>query len=204
VTHCTLLATQIFTTKVNLKLLSLLVLLICSSRVFADVIEIDSGGAHRIAVDHRPTSSEIRLQSGAALPADAYSTIPQLYLRLLFEAADRNNLSPALLEAVVWQESRWHANARSPAGAIGLAQLMPGTARNLGIDATDPMANLEGGARYLRLQLDRFHGDLEKALAAYNAGPRRVERANGIPAIRETQVYVAAVMNRLSKHARSN
>ena len=77
-------------------------------------------------------------------------------------------------------------------------------ARELGVDPDDPFANLEGGARYLREQLDRFDGDLEKALAAYNAGPGRVERANGIPNIRETQTYVAAVMGRLASHTRSD
>ncbi|MBA4043865.1 MAG: transglycosylase, partial [Erythrobacter sp.] len=71
-----------------------------------------------------------------------------------------------------------------------------------GVDPRDPHANLEGGARYLREQLDRFDGDLEKALAAYNAGPGRVERANGIPNIRETKQYVAAIMGRLANHSR--
>jgi soluble lytic murein transglycosylase-like protein len=79
---------------------------------------------------------------------------------------------------------------------------MPGTAQDLGVDPDDPMANLEGGARYLRAQLDRFGGDIEKALAAYNAGPGRVEQAGGIPRIRETQSYVAAVIGRLSNHTR--
>ncbi len=73
----------------------------------------------------------------------------------------------------------------------------------MGVDPRDPFANLEGGARYLRAQLDRFDGDLEKALAAYNAGPGRVEAADGIPNIRETRNYVAAIMGRLSNHSRS-
>ncbi|MEC8179732.1 MAG: lytic transglycosylase domain-containing protein, partial [Pseudomonadota bacterium] len=89
-------------------------------------------------------------------------------------------------------------------GARGLAQLRPGTARDLGVNPDDPFANLEGGARYLREQLDRFDGDLEKALAAYNAGPGRVIRANGVPRIRETQAYVAAIMGRLSNHSRND
>ena len=79
---------------------------------------------------------------------------------------------------------------------------MPGTARDLGVNADDPFDNLEGGARYLREQLDRFEGDLERALAAYNAGPGRVQRAGGIPRIRETQLYVAAIMGRLASHSR--
>ena len=90
----------------------------------------------------------------------------------------------------------------SPVGARGLTQLMPATAQGLGVNPDDPMANLEGGARYLREQLNRFDGDLEKALAAYNAGPGRVEQAGGVPRIRETQTYVAAVIGRLSDHAR--
>jgi soluble lytic murein transglycosylase-like protein len=129
--------------------------------------------------------------------------VPAAYAAKVGELAARFDLSPALIEALVWQESRWHANAVSPVGARGLAQLMPGTARSLGVDAADPFANLEGGARYLRAQLDRYDGDLERALAAYNAGPGRVDRAGGIPAIGETQLYVAAIMGRLSNHSRS-
>jgi soluble lytic murein transglycosylase-like protein len=85
---------------------------------------------------------------------------------------------------------------------MGLTQLMPATARALGVDPRDPVANLEGGARYLRLMLDRFGGDVVKALAAYNAGPERVERAGGVPAIRETREYVAAIMARLGNYVR--
>ncbi|TRD12805.1 lytic transglycosylase domain-containing protein [Erythrobacter insulae] len=128
--------------------------------------------------------------------------VPNRYIAKITELSLRYDLSPRLLEALVWQESRWRETALSPAGARGLAQLMPGTARYLGVDPDDPEANLEGGARYLREQLNRFDGDLEKALAAYNAGPGRVARANGIPNIRETQQYVAAIMGRLANHAR--
>jgi soluble lytic murein transglycosylase-like protein len=118
------------------------------------------------------------------------------------ELAAKYDISPALLEALVWQESRWRQAAVSPVGARGFAQLMPGTARELRVNADDASANLEGGARYLRMQLDAFGGDVEKALAAYNAGPGRVKRANGVPAIRETQNYVAAIMGRLSTTVR--
>ncbi|GGD65603.1 transglycosylase SLT domain-containing protein [Erythrobacter arachoides] len=128
--------------------------------------------------------------------------IPANYAAAVRNLAARFDLSPALLEAVVWQESRWRHDAVSPAGARGLAQLMPGTARDMGVNPDDPLANLEGGARYLRAQLDRFDGDLERALAAYNAGPGRVIRAGGIPNIRETRLYVAAIMGRLANHAR--
>jgi soluble lytic murein transglycosylase-like protein len=129
--------------------------------------------------------------------------VPARYAAHVAELSARYDLSPALIEALVWQESRWHENAVSPVGARGLAQLMPGTARDLGVNADDPYSNLEGGARYLREQLNRFDGDLERALAAYNAGPGRVISAGGVPRIRETQAYVAAIMGRLSNHSRS-
>ncbi|MBU0669019.1 MAG: lytic transglycosylase domain-containing protein [Alphaproteobacteria bacterium] len=128
--------------------------------------------------------------------------VPLAYQAKVAELARRFDLSASLIEALVWQESRWRADAVSPVGARGLAQLMPGTARELGVNPNDPFANLEGGARYLREQIDRFDGDPERALAAYNAGPGRVIRAGGIPRIRETQHYVAAIMGRLSDHSR--
>lgn len=177
----------------------------------ADVLEIGSGGARWIAGGHVPARQEAaaRLAQGPAVPAgaladpsDSLQTIPQAYAAKVQELSARYDLSPALIEAVVWQESRWRAGAVSPVGARGLAQLMPGTAQGLGVDPDDPMANLEGGARYLREQLDRFGGDLEKALAAYNAGPGRVQQAGGVPRIRETQSYVASVIGRLSDHTR--
>jgi soluble lytic murein transglycosylase-like protein len=136
-------------------------------------------------------------------PSQHSRGIPLQYVAKVQELADRYDLSPSLIEALVWQESRWRANAVSHAGARGLAQLMPGTARDLGVNPDDPMQNLEGGARYLREQLNRFDGNLEKALAAYNAGPGRVQRAGGIPRIRETQNYVTAILGRLSDHSRA-
>ncbi len=181
----------------------------------ADVLELGPEGARWVAGPlartgeaapaAAPLADAPALAPGHAVtdPARHAAAIPPRYAAKIAELSARFDLSPALMEAVVWQESRWNENALSPAGAQGLAQLMPGTARYLGVDPRDPFANLEGGARYLREQLDRFGGDLEKALAAYNAGPGRVERAGGIPRIRETQHYVAAIMGRLSNHARA-
>ncbi len=137
-----------------------------------------------------------------AITIPALSAGPSLWSGRVAQLAAKYDLSPALLEALVWQESRWRHDAVSPVGARGLAQLMPGTARALGVDANDPSANLEGGARYLRQQLDAFGGNLEKALAAYNAGPGRVRQAGGVPAIRETQQYVSAIIGRLSAPVR--
>jgi soluble lytic murein transglycosylase-like protein len=177
----------------------------------ADVLEIGSDGARWIAGGNAsanpapaPPVAQAPAVPTAALadPSANARAIPPAYAAKVHELAARYDLSPALIEAVVWQESRWRAGAVSPVGARGLAQLMPGTAQGLGVDPDDPMANLEGGARYLREQLNRFGGDLEKALAAYNAGPGRVQQAGGVPRIRETQSYVAAVIGRLSDHAR--
>ena len=109
-------------------------------------------------------------------------------------AAQREGLDGRLLAALVWAESAFRADVVSHAGAIGLVQLMPGTARGLGVDPWDPTANLAGGARYLRTQLDRFER-VDLALAAYNAGPGRV-RDGRIPAIVETQLYVVTVLDR--------
>lgn len=127
---------------------------------------------------------------------------PMRWRQRVAQLAAKYDISPALLEAVVWQESRWNELAVSPVGARGLAQLMPGTAAQMGVDSADPMANLEGGARYLRMQLDAFDGNIEKALAAYNAGPGRVIKAGGIPNIRETRAYVASIMARLTDPVR--
>jgi soluble lytic murein transglycosylase-like protein len=125
-------------------------------------------------------------------------TVPERFAGPLELAARSTGISPNLLAALVWQESRWNPQALSPKGAMGLAQLMPATARELGVDPRDPVANLMGGARYLRRMLDIFGGDVEKALAGYNAGPGRVRRANGVPAIAETQAYVRSIVQRVS------
>ena len=119
-----------------------------------------------------------------------------LYEPLIRQAEARYSLPPRLLLALVWQESRFNPMAISPAGAAGLAQLMPGTARQLGVsNRHDPVQNIDGGARYLKLMLDRF-GAIHLALAAYNAGPGAVSRAGGIPTNRETPGYVKSVIAR--------
>lgn len=174
------------------------------SLAIADVLEIGAGGSTWIAGGP--------IAGGSAEPAPGASATPITFVddsagpaqwrERVAHLAAKYDVSPTLLEALVWQESRWRTGAVSTAGARGLAQLMPGTARQMGVDPNDPNANLEGGARYLRMQLDAFGGDLEKALAAYNAGPGRVQAAGGIPNIRETQNYVASIMARLTDPVR--
>lgn len=170
-------------------------------RARADVFEIAADGA--VAVRARDTGGGLDSADATPdVPAAALTTIetpaiPVTYRSPLTRAADTARVSPALLAALVWQESRWHPAALSPRGARGLTQLMPGTARALAVDPGDVSANLAGGARYLRSMLDRFDGDVERALAAYNAGPSRVPRAGGLPAIAQTRAYVAAIMDRL-------
>lgn len=114
------------------------------------------------------------------------------YLQMARSAASRYGIPSGLFLRLVQQESGWNPRAVSPKGAIGLAQLMPQTARVLGVDPHDPAENLEGGARYLRQQYDRF-GNWRLALAAYNAGPEAVERHGGVPPYRETRNYVRVI-----------
>jgi soluble lytic murein transglycosylase-like protein len=137
-----------------------------------------------------PTAFAAGLMSTGAseLPAD----VP--YGAEITAAARKYGLDPALLAGLVKQESGFNPTAGSPAGARGLTQLMPGTAAGLGVtNVLDPAQSLDGGAKYLRQQLDAFGGDVARALAAYNAGPGAVKRYGGVPPYAETQNYVRAV-----------
>jgi soluble lytic murein transglycosylase-like protein len=117
------------------------------------------------------------------------------YDGLVAAAAQRNGIDPALLHGLIQQESGFDPSAGSSAGAQGLCQLMPGTAASLGVsNPLDPAQSIEGGARYLKQQLDAFGGDPQLALAAYNAGPGAVHRYGGVPPYAETQAYVQKVM----------
>ncbi len=115
------------------------------------------------------------------------------YLATAKAMARKHNIPENLFLRLVQQESGWNPSARSNKGAIGLAQLMPATARNLGVNPRDPAQNLEGGARYLSRMYRKF-GTWRLALAAYNAGPGAVEKYNGVPPYRETKNYVRKIL----------
>lgn len=140
--------------------------------------------------------------SGGYFPRNDLSDLAQsrrrLYFRHVAAAACEAGVPVRLFDALVAHESRYQPFARSPAGAMGMAQLMPGTASYLGVsDPWDPVENLRGGARYLREQLDRY-GSWHLALAAYNAGPGNVEKHGGVPPFAETRSYVRTILASLS------
>jgi len=131
----------------------------------------------------------------AAAPPTPASTRPADIAEAVNSASGRYRIDPDLVNSVIRAESGFKVHAISPKGAQGLMQLMPGTASNLGVsNAFDPNANVDGGTRYLRELLERYNFDLVKALAAYNAGPHRVEQYGGVPPYLETRKYVASIV----------
>lgn len=118
------------------------------------------------------------------------------YHSIVHEKASVYDIDPSLIKAVIKTESNWNSRAISSKGAIGLMQLMPGTAVDMDVhNPFDPEENIEGGTRYLRYLLERFNGDLTLALAAYNAGPKTVEKFGYVPPITETRQYVNKVLS---------
>jgi soluble lytic murein transglycosylase-like protein len=151
-----------------------------------------TGGAQAPASTTTSFSAQL---AAASAPATGAPVSGGAYDDLITAAAQRNGVDPALLKALIRQESNFDPNAGSPAGAQGLTQLMPGTAASVGVtDPHDPAQSIEGGAKYLRRQLDAFGGDERLALAAYNAGPGAVKRHGGVPPYAETRAYVDHVL----------
>jgi soluble lytic murein transglycosylase-like protein len=135
-----------------------------------------------------------------SIPADIPSSGDEATDWIIFRAAERQGLDPRFVHAVIWQESKYKPRALSHAGAQGLMQLMPATARRFGCkDANDPTANVEAGTRYLGWLLKRFDGNVSLTLAGYNAGEGAVDKYDGVPPYNETQNYVRKITSRYGK-----
>jgi soluble lytic murein transglycosylase-like protein len=152
------------------------------------VLDTRASTQYAASVRLQPKPFELPSQGGPAYTGNYRGQ----YLEMAKAAARRHGVPEDLFLRLVQQESNWKLNAKSHAGAYGLAQLMPATARALGVDKTDPYQNLDGGARYLRMQYEEFK-TWRLALAAYNAGPGAVKKYGGVPPFKETQNYVRII-----------
>ncbi|MGZ6015926.1 MAG: lytic transglycosylase domain-containing protein [Phenylobacterium sp.] len=177
-----------------------LALLSAGAPAAAQVIAIDpDGGVVTYAGPAVYSNDGVRSLTPQAERAPAPA--PADVVQAIQESSTRHAMSAPLVEAVAWQESRFNQAAVSPKGARGVMQLMPETARRLGVDPSDARGNIEGGVTYLAQMLARFGGDLSLALAAYNAGPDAVARYGGVPPFPETRAYVRSIIGRLGAAA---
>jgi transglycosylase-like protein with SLT domain len=153
----------------------------------AGYVDIPTSEIERFEKDQTPVTPA---------PTPGQTAVPAPNLNdVINSVSDRHHLDPDLINSVIRAESAFNPRAVSPKGAQGLMQLMPNTASQLGVaNAFNPQANVEGGTRYLRELLERYNFDLIKALAAYNAGPHRVEQYRGVPPYYETRAYVARII----------
>ncbi|MGE8170640.1 transglycosylase SLT domain-containing protein [Pseudomonas putida] len=170
----------------------------------ADVyISIDAKGGYVLTNVHRPGRHYERVISepiAQAGPSDAQLITGRPYADVVAAAARIHDVPQALLHALIKAESGYNPQARSAAGAVGLMQLMPDTAREMGVeDRLDPEDNIKGGARYLKRMLRLFDNDITLAVAAYNAGPEAVLRRGAVPPFAETRRYVPAVLREYRK-----
>lgn len=199
----------------NSALILLTMLALCAIPARGQIVSYtdDSGKRVFINADPRPVGQHPRMdQAGGSVPAGfkprtlqtsitAPAMNPAAVLEnrgkieeMIREVSARYSVDPALIRAVIQTESNWNSAAVSRKGALGLMQLVPSTARQMGVNnAFDPKQNLDGGVRYLQTMLQRYNGDLDQALAAYNAGPGAVDRAGGVPRFRETREYVQKI-----------
>ena len=198
-----------------------LLFLLVSHTIFAGEYAVLTNGTRLHADRHEAAGSQIRLYTGegyveleaaqvsgfepdqrvvdaaAPIPREAATALSPL--QLADQAADKYGLPRELLRSVMSAESGFQQQAVSPKGAVGLMQLMPATAQTMGVDAHDAVQNTDAGARYLRDLLEKYHGALYHALAAYNAGPAAVDKYQGIPPFRETIQYVNRIAGEWKK-----
>ena len=164
---------------------------------FTDVATADITGYEKdLTLPVPPPAGSQPAPAGSPTHARPHADLNQV----VNSASATYHLDPDLVNSVIHAESGFNSHAVSPKGARGLMQLMPSTASNLGVkDSFDPEANVTGGSRYLRELLERYDFDLVKALAAYNAGPGRVEQYNGVPPYYETRAYVARIVHEYNR-----
>lgn len=182
------------------------VALVGSSATSAAVYEVSEYG-EVVRLDQPLPTTGLRAaaarQNQSGITSQATAERARVVQPIINAAANRFDVSPALVDAIAHTESHYRQKAVSSAGASGVMQLMPLTAKALGVvDPQDAVANIHGGTAYLRQLLDRYDGDVLCAIAAYNAGPRAVTRQRCVPPFKETRAYVAKVMERLSDAAR--
>ncbi|HGA2316049.1 TPA: transglycosylase SLT domain-containing protein [Pseudomonas putida] len=166
-------------------------------------ISVDANGSYVLSNVHRPGRHYQRVISeplAQAGPVDAQLITGRPYAELVAAAARDYDVPLALLHALIKAESGYNPKARSAAGAVGLMQLMPDTAKEMGVEnILDPEDNVQGGARYLKRMLTLFDNDITLAVAAYNAGPDAVRRRGTIPPFAETRRYVPTVLREYRK-----
>ena len=188
--------------------LCLVTLALCLQSASAQIAKVMDDGGRQFFINSEPPPSKFRATKSRAtiyLPSESSFTgksRPAMNIdrdgveKLVREAADRHHMDPALVRAVIETESGWNPAAKSRKGALGLMQLIPTTAVRFGVnDAFSPQQNVDAGVRYLKTLLQRYNGNLDLALAAYNAGEGAVDRAHGVPTFRETRDYVQKVQN---------
>ena len=168
----------------------------CAAAATAQVMSIGGDGSVLMTCTAAQNNAAM-----AATRSTQGSTIPPAYRSMIARAARLYEISPDLLDVLARQESNYDQGARSPKGAIGIMQLMPASAKALGVDAFDAEQNIRGGAAYLRYMLNVYDGHIDMALSAYNAGQNAVNRYGGIPPFRETRSYLQRNFDNLAQES---